>query len=111
MVLYVMKAASAAHYLAYVKPIPSIEGAWLSRHELESRVLSALRGLPSYRDLTDLDIEPLDHAVAGSWHVARLWRGHVAVLAGGRDWDAEGRAAIEQLRETYRLHPRTRFGG
>jgi hypothetical protein len=111
MVLCVMNAASARRYLAYMKPVPSAERTWISRHELESRALATLRGLPCFCDLTDLDIESLDHAPAGSWHVARLWRGHVVVLASGPDWDAGGRAAIEPLRGTYRLDPRARIPG
>ena len=69
----------------------SVERTWLSGRELERRALAALRILPAYRDLTGIDVEAQDHGPAGTWHVARLWRGHVVELPCGPSWDAAGR--------------------
>ena len=104
-----MNATEAEQYMAWTTSALSAKQAWLSKRELERRVLAALQTHPTFRDVTGVDVEPIETGVAGTWHVARIWRGHVVELPRGSAWDAGARASIEHLRRGYRLDPRGRL--
>jgi hypothetical protein len=103
-----MNGTKADEYVALMKLAFASPQRWLSKREIESRALAALRDLPAFDDLTAIDVERLDKSLLGTWHVARIWRGHVVELPRGPAWDRDAKDAIQALLRCYRLDPRSR---